>query len=72
MLEVDLPEAFQAGATWISRTSCLCLVIYRKALATPLPSRTIMGESRVELRETAIDIGRTEVEAMQGLLGVLG
>ncbi|KAA3508960.1 hypothetical protein DXM21_23555 [Agrobacterium rosae] len=72
MFEVNLPEAFQGGATRIARISCSCLVIYREALAAPLPSRTITGESRVELKETAIDIGRTEVEAMQGLLGVLG
>lgn len=71
MLEVDLPEAFEGGATRIARTSCSCLVIYREALAAPIPSRTIAGESRVELRETAIDIGRIEVEAMQGLLGLM-
>ncbi len=70
MLEINVPEAFQSGATRIARTSCSCLVFYREALAAPIPLRAITGESRVQLRKTSIDIGRGEVEAMQGWLGV--
>lgn len=71
MLEVDLAEAFQAGATRIARASCSRLFVYREALAAPVPSRTVAGESSIDLRETAIDIGRIEVEAVQDLISVM-
>ena len=71
MFEVDLAEAFQAGATRIARASCSRLFVYREALAAPVPSRTVAGESSIDLRETAIDIGRIEVEAVQDLISVM-
>jgi hypothetical protein len=71
MLKVDLAKAFQGSATRIARASCSRLVIYREALAAPIPSRTVTGESRVELRGAAIDIGRIELETMQELPGLM-